>query len=521
LAVLKRSTVGIVIVLTLIAILGLVLYDQHAGPTTPKHLEVVDVGSFCKADAMLTYVTLQGVVNKVAPRIYFIYDWQNGSTDREWLQDTLVPAGYSYNEISDPMNLVNEFKNEINGVVVVDPELNASINIATTICGLTDSIATTPEMLGRLQSSGFHIVADLRDKWTNDIDAYRWAYRDLYLNCSEKALASLDPADMQLRDYLVGHRVFTFWINSRYDAPSEDQALLDDILANKPEDIPVLGWWNDEESGVQKTSEHGKYVLATDLAPNLSVHSRVKTTLPLNRPVDAQEPVLNADKVYVAFAISDGDNIQYCMNRMREPLWQDAARGSIPIGWTISPSLLDFAPRIAQWYYQNATSNDYFLCGPTGIGTAYPDSQADIISFLNHSNVYCSLLNLHAVWTLGARNPETLREMTSNMTYINAFFQEYGMFASSYKEPHLIGNKLIMPCSVWSENIDSTVRQIRNYTNSVASRPLMIFVGATCWKMTPSKLETVMNTLGQDGEFEFVRPDQLVSLTLNYLMPPS
>jgi hypothetical protein len=47
----------------------------------------------------------------------------------------------------------------------------------------------------------------------------------------------------------------------------------------------------------------------------------------------------------------------------------------------------------------------------------------------------------------------------------------------------------------------------------------MIFVGATCWNMTPANLETIMNASKEDREFEFVGPDKLVKLTLEYLMP--
>jgi hypothetical protein len=468
---------------------------------------------------MLTYVTLQGVVNRAEPRIYFIYDWQSGWNDRHWLQETIVPAGYTYEKVSDPMNLVEEFKSEIKGIVVIDPQLQASINIATMICGLINAVASTPEMATQLKSFGLSVIEDLRGRWKSDIDAYRWAFNDLYQNCSERSLASLDSSIMQLRDYLVAQKVFTFWLNSSQDAPIKEQALLNDILANKPADIPILGWWNDEESGVQKTSEHGKYVLATDWAPNLSVHSKIEVTLPPKQRNPSQQKKLDPSKIYIAFAISDGDNVQYCMNQMREPLWEDSSRGRLPLGWTISPSLLDLAPGIMKWYYESATVDDYFICGPSGVGYTYPDFQADMNHFLNHSDVYCTQSDLHTLWTLGARKPETLENMISSLTSVSSLFLEYGALASSQQAPYLVGNKVIVPCCVWSNDVNSTVRDIRNYAKLVTSRPLMIFVGATPWTMTLSKLETVMTALGKDGDFEFVRPDQFVNLALKYLIP--
>jgi hypothetical protein len=517
---LRRSVAAIALALLLIGILILAAYYQ-LGDHSLQHLKVVDVGSICNTKTMLTYVTLQGIINRATPRIYFIYDWKNGWTDRQWLLETIVPAGYTYENVSDPMTLIEEFRSEISGYVVIDPNINATINIATMICGLTNSVAATPEMTAQLRSSGLNVVEDLRGRWNSDLDAYRWAFQNLYSNCTETALASLDPADMQLRDYLVAQKVFTFWLNSKHDAPFEEQALLDNILASKPSNIHVLGWWNEEQSGVQKASEHGKYVLATDLAPNLSVHSKIEVTLPLKQRDTSQQEKLDPNKIYIAFAISDGDNVQYCMNQMREPLWDDNSRGKLPLGWTISPSLLDLAPGIMKWYYQSATPNDYFICGPSGVGYTYPDSQSDMNQFLNHSDVYCTLSDLHTIWTLGAHMPGTLEKMASSLNDVSSLFLEYGALASSYQAPYLTGTKLIVPCCVWSDNVNSTILEIRKYADSVTSRPLMIFVGATPWNMTPSMLATVMTKLREEEEFEFVRPDQFVNLALKFLISSS
>ncbi len=52
-------------------------------------------------------------------------------------------------------------------------------------------------------------------------------------------------------------------------------------------------------------------------------------------------------------------------------------RGRLPLGWTVSPALLELAPSILQYLYRNASNtaqgNDFFIAAPSGVGYTYPD----------------------------------------------------------------------------------------------------------------------------------------------------
>src|SRR5437588_10645378 len=69
--------------------------------------------------------------------------------------------------------------------------------------------------------------------------------------------------------------------------------------------------------------------------------------------------------------MSEGDNLQYNQHRMAQ-LWRDPARGSVPIGWTISPALIQVAPAMAAYYLRTATPQDELLAGPSGAGYMLP-----------------------------------------------------------------------------------------------------------------------------------------------------
>src|SRR6266704_1942393 len=63
--------------------------------------------------------------------------------------------------------------------------------------------------------------------------------------------------------------------------------------------------------------------------------------------------------------MSDGDNLQYCQHALRR-LWDDPARGKVPIGWTFPPTFYQTMPDLAAYYGRTASANDEFIAGPSG-----------------------------------------------------------------------------------------------------------------------------------------------------------
>ncbi len=93
-----------------------------------------------------TLATLQGLVNRESPRlyIYFVkngkhdidrYWWDKYRAEGKWLakRDTLV--------YPDILSLVEAFKSDINGVVVYDPSVAATSNVASAVAGADGLLA--------------------------------------------------------------------------------------------------------------------------------------------------------------------------------------------------------------------------------------------------------------------------------------------------------------------------------------------------------------------------------------------
>ena len=76
-------------------------------------------------------------------------------------------------------------------------------------------------------------------------------------------------------------------------------------------------------------------------------------------------------KSYVTIYVGDYDSAAWLYHRIPD-LWDDPARGSIPLGWAFNPNLADrFAPGMA-YTRKTKSENDFFVAGDSGAGYLNP-----------------------------------------------------------------------------------------------------------------------------------------------------
>ena len=155
-------------------------------------------------------------MNRTQPRLYLAHDrydelwldWlcERGDVDQvHWLETTEVFA---------------RFLPEIKAAFLIDPEIPASVNVATMLASLHQGIAITPKTarqydlpMGRLPDS-WNTGMDLSAMgWKKDVEAYRWAYEKFGAQLSEQAMAFLAPDEIPLRDYAVEFALPILWIS--------------------------------------------------------------------------------------------------------------------------------------------------------------------------------------------------------------------------------------------------------------------------------------------------------------------
>ncbi len=488
-----------------------------------------------QGDWQLAMITLQGIVNREKPQIYLLLL----PTDQLWL-DWMLKRGFikKTEVVSEPRELLNRFRDKIKGVIIFDPRLPATKNIATMLAGLKDAIVVSPRLAKELN---LPILDDLRGRWKKSIEAYRWALENLWDKMNHQVLACLYPDHYWLRDYLVENKIFIFWLPGRidgaepYSSPEEEVRFAEELLAKVPPNTPIMGYpWAGvdvgmgEGPGVTLFSEFAKFLVGSINSSNLSVHSgiRIANLRPSPPP---PPPPLDKNKVYVSFIISDGDNLPVLSAGNFPQLWQDKTRGRFPIGWTMSPSAHILIPDIVDYYFSTATPNDSFLAAVSGIGYCSPDSygiryrdrEKVFNEFLDITSENMGMMGLKMAWIMGVTRAELISKYGERIPGLLAIFPDYGRRLNDYYDAVYMTAKnvpVFHAATGWRENI-SREEQIKFIVSQVRSitppqRPAFLHIFVCNWFFDIPMLEEILKQLGD--EYVAVRPEHLAQLYKEY-----
>lgn len=448
------------------------------------------------------FSSLEGIINRVQPRIAC----SGGRSDdaAEWLE-----IHHLQYQVVDGFAVVEKYKNEINGLIVVDPGQPETANVATTLAGLDSSLICYPGLLARLTNApyNFKIKEDLRGKFSSRGEVYDYFLKTVWPRCDHRIIAGLSPrVHGSLRDFLVAANAAVVWLDPKNQ---EDAAQLEKFTPElRPGHALYMGWWPDEDAGLKWIGAYGIPVLASDFFQNASLLGGVVVKIQ-PPPVPPPPPLQN--KIYLAMYISDGDNVQYMQHYMKK-LWSDSARGSVPIGWTVSPLSVDLDPAMLQYYYRTATTNDCLVSGPSGAGYARLDfwkpEHLDIFTKATNPYLERSGIGIITVWmnvtdeignAFGANCPALLG-ITS---------QGGGSREKVYEKLPLIG-------FVAHDAYADTTEQLRAGMEKAekswdGKSPMFVAVQANAWKITPADLKKQGDSLDL-AKFALVRPDHLFQL---------
>ncbi len=314
-----------------------------------------------------------------------------------------------------------------------------------------------------------------------------------------------------LRDYAIANRAMVFWLDA--NAPAERE-LFEKILSDVKPGTPYLGWFGNDIEGefgaVELASRHGVYVVPADWFNNLTVFSgtRLATSVPEAPPPPALE-----NKIYVTLTFGEGDNLQYNQHRMRV-LWNDSARGKVPINWTSTPLLLDAAPAILDYYRNTATPNDLLLSGPSGVGYFYvePWPEDHFRDFLRQTRPYVEKSGMTIPYVLNRVNhhdvplaPEkaaAYRDEQQAPGILLGWGERFGLdFIDGIPVSEIRGIGTV------EEGLGALQDARRKWDGS---SPHFLSVGLFAWRLRPSDVVQLVERLGP--EFEVVRADHYFSL---------
>lgn len=446
--------------------------------------------------------SLQGILAQYKPKIYRVSD--EGSL--MWLSELHSRYGVHMRDtfINDYLGMVRFFQDSLDGYILCKMS-GPSANAALSLCSHFNAIAV-PEELEK-DMSFLKKVLDVRD-WTEE-DVYTKFHDSL----SKKILIyQKEENETYLGDYGVFTNAFRFYepISNTFT-----QAVFKDM---KPNSV-LLGWGDDEHELVRAASRNSIMVHAADYANNLSVLTNIDASY------DQQDSPNTFDtsnsKVHtVCFLMTDGDNIQWMTHSFAtSKKWYNAdERGSMPLGWTISPALSELAPPIMKYLYDNASNSisgrDYFVAAPSGLGYLYPEGYPEMLSNTELLNKYMKKADLNIVNVIGnAHNPDlSAYAQCSNVDAV--FYYLYSDYCGWKGKIMWINDKPMIGAryTIWGDK-DSPQTVARKINESVKSQYQPEGYSLIPVHVWTNSVEDVKKCIGMlDGDVRVVAPDDFVKL---------
>lgn len=341
-----------------------------------RRLNVISNDTLSAAEGVLVG-TLQGLVARSAlqspvvppgsPHIYITSP--DDSPTSLWLDDLEQNYAITSTRVNSAWELLAKYLQQkgrpgISGYLLYDDD--PSISVATTLAGLTGHVAVHTSLEEQAIAAGLEKAGDVTgkdDAWLTEHYGDRLR-RDF-------AIEQKPSFGYQLRDLatMAGAQLF-------YDGNSDYRA---DLVGRLRPDSPVIGWGDashGEDGFVSTSSKAGTFMIAADWAANVSTLSGIRAKLPrqVGRHDGRGSSAAEQGVHHVSFVVTDGDNLQWFLTGLQNDKnwWAHPDRGSVPVGWGMVPTMIDLAPSVMRWYYQDATGQDEFVVGPSGSGYFYP-----------------------------------------------------------------------------------------------------------------------------------------------------
>ena len=335
-----------------------------------------DIRSGLSTQACL--ISLQGIVNESKPSLYFVYGPRYAfNYTGELLQYLEKDRYFSFTKINSLEHALQVFHNQVEGYIVWDKNVRTSLIVAYTLAGLDKGIVVSEEYIPLAERMGLKPIEDFRGKFTGktDYEIYTWAYQQYWRKCSKELIVWLGGEHGSVllpgvADYGMVKRAFFTDLSAR-ESDTLEYGLTRKLLSEMKPLSQVMGWHSYkkdlEEEWVTLTSSYALTVDGLHTLPNTSFLYRVPPDpgfrFKNNHTIQPGKQYVPGNKVYVALVQTDGLGIG---------AWVKPGRGSIPYAWEVSMKFLSMSPAMLEYFYSQATPNDYFIGALSGSSYMYP-----------------------------------------------------------------------------------------------------------------------------------------------------
>lgn len=338
----------------------------------------------------------QGVINQKRGEVYLIiedhhirqfedaYGIGKCNLLRDEQYNSYVKDGKTYN-YSGLASFMKRYKNNFSKMVLWTKDKKWTWCMALMICAQEGAIPVTEDIMHFFQDElGVNLpVEDIRDKWSNEMEAYEWVITEFVdkgkchptLSFSVGLREDSESNPWRLYDYAVATKGLIFYLEAKEG--SEGFNMIQKLCAHMkyPIGSSVMGYGaGDDGDGLNKaTNPYNVGFMVSDFYSNGSFWCSYPRKAFQQRKGQAIEA--KPGKIYVSLVWSDGDNIQFDANHLYN-MFSAPGRGDVPVGVTMAASLQELNPFLLEYFYKNLTPNDELMAGSSGFQFIYGDSFA-------------------------------------------------------------------------------------------------------------------------------------------------
>lgn len=352
---------------------------KRRGANHAHYLQMVDDWDIhSKLPEQACLISLQGIVNEHAPRLYFTFGPEypfNYTEDlRAWLEER---RHFTFTRLATLEDALRVFHRDLKGYIVWDKQVRTSLIVAYTLAGLEKGIVVSEELIPLAEKYGLKPIDDYRGRFTGQDDAqiYAWAKDQYWARCSRDVIVwlggvhgtELMPA---AADFGILKQGFCSDLSARRTDTAEYE-LTRSLLADMKPLSQAWGWHSYkkdmEEEMISLVSSYAMTSDGLNTMPNTSFLVHVPTspgfTFRNHHNVEPGRKYVPEKKVYLALIQTDGLGIG---------AWLKPGRGSIPYAWEVTMKFINLSPAMLEYYYDQATPNDYFIGSLSGSSYCYP-----------------------------------------------------------------------------------------------------------------------------------------------------
>ncbi|UCG49319.1 MAG: hypothetical protein JSU94_05945, partial [Phycisphaerales bacterium] len=237
--------------------------------------------------------SIMGIVARTSPEVYLVRDPSDlNHNPKFWLHELQrkfpsIEAVWN----NDPAWYLNRYKGHFSGYILYD---DRNVNTAASLAGIRSAVIVDSTTESYAKAVGLTMIQDVRGK-TDD-----WVYANYGNEFNKNILFNHNGLNLghHLRDYAIYKKAFMCWEASEV------------YWANQNDHTQVFGQWVDEMQFFARCSRHNLLGVAADWLQCGSATSQWKVPIVKQRTHISRHIRTIPGRHYVAFVMSDGDNIQ-------------------------------------------------------------------------------------------------------------------------------------------------------------------------------------------------------------------